>query len=120
MIDPTDQFLELVKGIVGKAFLAWPRKTPSAPYAILDIVSRTPEIVDADGSEVAVRLTYTVGILAPKPSEARELAGRVVDTFAAYNFHTSGFSGIYEDPNNLYRVNVTLQGVVDRRGATFR
>lgn len=120
MIDPTDQFLEIVKGVVGRAYLAWPRKAPSAPYAILDVVSRVPEIIDRDGSEVAVRITYTVGILAPKPSTARELAGGIVDAFAPYSFHTAGFSGIYEDPNQLYRVNVTLQGVVDRRGATFR
>lgn len=120
MIDPTDQFVELVKGIVGRAYLAWPQKAPAAPYAIVDLVGRTPEIIDADGSEIAVRFTYTVGILAPKPSKARELAGEVVDAFATYSFHTTGFSGIYEDPNSLYRVNVTLQGVVDRRGNTFR
>lgn len=119
MIDPTDQYLAIIKSVVGKAYLAWPKKAPAAPYAIMDMVGRTPVQTAPDGSEVATRLTYTIGVLASTPSKARDLAGQVADALAAYALQTSGWTGAYEDPNHLYRVNVTVSGIIDRRGSTF-
>lgn len=119
MIDITDQIIGIAREIVGNAYRAWPQKAPKGPYAIIDWAGRSVEQVDADGSEVIVRLTYTIGVLAPKPSQASDLLAEVVDRMALYNFHTVGMTSVYEDPSKLYRANATIDGAVDRRGATF-
>lgn len=122
MIDVTDQLIEVVGGIVGPTYRTWPQKAPArgTPYAVVDMVARVPEVIDADGSEIIVRLTYAVYIFASKPSQAADLAGEVVDAMAGLSFHTAGYSDTFEDPSKLYRVNLTLDGAVDRRGQSYR
>lgn len=118
-IDITEQVVGIVSGAVGKAFIAWPQKVPKAPFAVVDIISRTVELADSEGAEIRVRLAYSVGVLADKPSSARELALKVADAMAAYNFHTTGFTGTYGATNHLYRTNISFSGAVDVRGNTF-
>ncbi len=118
-IDVTEQVVGIIRDAVGNAYMAWPQKVPKAPYAVVDLVSRVSELIDDEGSEVRVRLIYSVGILADKPSSARELSLKVIDAMACYNFHATGFTGTYEAPNHLYRTNLTLSGAVDKRGNTF-
>lgn len=120
MIDPSEQFMEIVRGIVGKCFRAWPRKSPTAPYAIFDTVSRQPESTDGDGSEIAVRYTYSISVFGDTSSQVSDFVSDIIDALAEYNFHTSGYGTTYEDPNHLYRVNVTVSGLIDRRGGTYR
>lgn len=119
MIDPTEHLLQVIKGKIGRAYLAWPQKGPKAPYAVLDMIGRTPEQVGPDGSEVLVRLTYSVGILAETSSSARQCAMDIIGAMAEYNIQSTGFSGIYEEPNHLYRVNLTLDMLMDSRGRSF-
>ncbi|DBA35347.1 TPA_asm: hypothetical protein vir215_00045 [Ventrumvirus gergoviense] len=119
MIDPTDHILAIIKETVGTAYLAWPQRSPKGPYAVIDMIGRTPEQVGPDGSEVLVRLTYSVGILASSPSVARRTAMDVLDALSRYNIQSTGFSGIYEEPNHLYRVNLTIGGLMDTRGRIF-
>lgn len=76
-IDITEQVVGIVGGVVGKAYIAWPQKVPKAPFAVVDIISRTVELADSEGAEIRVRLAYSVGVLADKPSSARELALKV-------------------------------------------
>lgn len=119
-IDITEQVVDLISDAVGKAYMAWPQKVPKAPYAIVDLISRAPELIDNEGAEVRVRFVYSVGVFADRPSAVRELSMRVIDAMALYNFHTTGFTGTFEAPNHLYRTDITLSGAVDRRGDTFR
>lgn len=119
MIDPTEHILSIVKEVVGTAYLAWPQKAPKGPYAVIDMIGRTPEQVGPDGSEILVRLTYSVGILASSPSVAHKTALDVLYALSSYNIQATGFSGIYEEPNYLYRVNLTIGGLMDTRGRVF-
>lgn len=119
MIDITDQLVSVIKGIVGSCTRSWPQKAPKGPFATVDLAGRSVETVADDGSEVVVRLTYTVSIWASKPSVAADLAGEVADALAEYSLHTAGWTPVYEDANHLYRVNVTFQGAIDKRGQTF-
>ena len=119
MIDITEQVIDICRETVGRAYRTWPQTAPPLPYAIVDKVGHSVEQVDADGSEVRVRLTYTIGIMASKPSEAQSISERVGDALALYNFHTTGFTGTYEEPNHFYRTNITVSGAVDRRGNSF-
>lgn len=119
MIDITDQIVDICREVVGKAYRTWPQKSPKDPYAVVSKIGHMVEQADRDGSEVRVRLTYSVSVLAPKPSEAQDLTMLIGDRLAAINFHTTGYSDTYEEPNHLYRANVTVDGAVDRRGDTF-
>lgn len=119
MIDPTEQILAIVREAVGTAYLAWPQTATAPPYAVIDMVGRAPEQVGPDGSEILTRLTYSIGILAPSPSEARKLAMSVLEAMSVYNIHPSGYTGAYEEPNRLYRVNLTIGGLMDTRGRVY-
>ena len=119
MIDITDQVVAVCRETVGRAFRTWPQTAPPIPYAIVDKVGHSVELTDRDGTEIRVRLTYTIGIMASKPSEAQSISERVGDALALYNFHTTGFTGTYEEPNHFYRTNITVSGAVDRRGNSF-
>lgn len=119
-IDITEQVVGIIGDAVGKAYMAWPQKAPKAPFAIVDVISRTAELVDNEGQEVRVRLVYSVAVFADKPSAVRELSMKAIDAMARYNFHSTGFTGTWEASNHLYRTNITLSGAVDKRGDTFR
>ena len=119
MIDITDQVIEICRETVGRAFRTWPQTASPVPYAVVGKVGHNVEQADVDGTEVLVRLTYTIGIMASKPSEAQALSERVGDALALYNFHTTGYSDTYEEPNHFYRANITVSGAVDKRGTTF-
>ena len=77
------------------------------------------ELYDNDGSEVIVRLTYTIGVMADTPSQAESVALSIGEALARYNLHTTGYSDTYEEPNHFYRANITVDGAVDKRGNTF-
>lgn len=119
MIDITDQVVAVCRETVGRAFRTWPQNASPTPYAVVSKIGHNVEQVDADGSEVRVRLTYSIGIMASKPSEAQALTEKVGDAMALLNFHTTGYSDTYEEPNHFYRANITIDGAVDRRGHTF-
>lgn len=118
-INITDQIISICKETVGRAYRAWPQTAPATPYAVVSLIGRNVEQADADGSEIIVRMTFSIGIMADRPSEAEDTAMRVADALATYNFHSTGFSGTYEEPNHFYRTNLTVDGAVDRRGNTF-
>lgn len=119
MIDPTEQILAIVREVVGTAYLAWPQMATAPPYAVIDMIGRAPEQVGPDGSEVLTRITYSIGILASAPSEARRLAMSVLEALSVYNIQSSGYTGVYEEPNRLYRVNLTVGGLMDTRGRVY-
>ena len=77
------------------------------------------ELYDNDGSEVIVRLTYTIGVMADTQSQAESVALSIGEALAKYNLHTTGYSDTYEEPNHFYRANITVDGAVDKRGNTF-
>lgn len=119
MIDMTDQVVSIVRDITGRAYRAWPQKAPQAPYAVISLIGRSVELHDHTGAEVRIRQTFSVSIIASKPSEASAIAGNIIDALAPYNLHNTGYSDTYETPNDLYRVDITVDGALDKRGHTF-
>ena len=119
VINITDQVVDICREVTGRAYRAWPQTAPGTPYAVVSPIGRSVELYDRDGSEVRVRLTFTISVMADKPSKAEEIALAISERMAMINFHTTGYSDTYEEPNHFYRANVTVDGSVDKRGHTF-
>lgn len=119
MITITDQVVDMCRSVVGRAYRAWPQTAPATPYAVVTMVSRSSDLVDHSGAEVIARVTYSIGIMADRPSQAEDLAMAVAESLATINLHITGYSDTYEEPNHFYRANITVDGAVDKRGNTF-
>lgn len=120
MIDIIDQVVDICRETVGRAYRTWPQTAPPVPYAVIGRAGHSAEQVDADGTEIRARLTYTIGIMASKPSEADAISKKIGDALELYNFHQTGCSDTYEEPNHFYRTNITVSGAVDKRGNVFK
>lgn len=119
VINITDQVVDICREVTGRAYRAWPQTASKTPYAVISPIGRTVELYDNDGTEVIVRLTYTIGVMADTPSQAESVALSIGEALARYNLHTTGYSDTYEEPNHFYRANITVDGAVDKRGNTF-
>lgn len=119
VINITDQVVDICREVTGRAYRAWPQTAPGTPYAVVSPIGRSVELYDRDGSEVRVRLTFSISVMADKPSQAEEVALDISERMAKINFHTTGYSDTYEEPNHFYRANLTVDGSVDKRGHTF-
>lgn len=122
MIDVTESIIALartVPGIDGRVYRHNPQKRVADPYIVMSPIGRTVEIVDDDGSEVFVRLTYSLDFYAKSPSQVDSIISHLSDKLATRGFHTTGYTASFEPTNKLYRANVTYDGGVDRRGNTF-
>lgn len=124
MIDIVDDVVAVCKSVEalnGHVYRRWPkvsRKTPM-PACIVSRVGSAPVFTDADGSEVVVRLTYSVDVNAESQEEADGIAEQVVDGLARYNLHRTGFTDFFDDALKVYRVIITVSGTIDKRGNTF-
>lgn len=122
MIDVTESIIALartVPGIGGRVYRHNPQKRIAEPYIVLSPIGRTVEVVDDDGSEILVRLTYSLDFYAKSPSQVDSIISHLSDKLANRGFHTTGYTASFEPTNKLYRANVTYDGGVDRRGNTF-
>ena len=111
--------LSTIDDLNGHVYRAWPQKRPSGTHAIVICMSRQVEDVAHDGSELCVRLTYSVSLFAPDLSRIDTLTEKVVDLLASYNLHASTTGPTLVDASNLYRTAIILSGSVDVRGNTF-
>lgn len=123
MIDITSQVIEVAKripGIDGRAYRTYPQAKVKPPYIVVAPMGHMAELTDGDGSEIHARLTYSIDILATSPSEVDRYLSGLADRLARYNLHLTGQSPMFESSNSTYRVSTTFDGLVDRRGHTFR
>lgn len=121
MIDILGSICDLLDGLdtlKGQVYRAWPQKRPSKTHAIVQCSSRQVEDVAHDGSELVVRLTYTIALFAKDYSTIDSLTAQVVDLMASYNLHANVAGPTLVD-TNLYRTSVILTGSVDVRGNIF-
>jgi len=124
MIDIVDDVVAVCKAVEaldGHVYRRWPKvakKTPM-PACLISRMGASPVFTDADGSEVVVRLTYSIDINAESQEQADGIAEQVADGLARYNLHRTGFTDFYDDALRVYRVILTVTGTVDRRGNTF-
>jgi len=122
MIDVLESIVEIITGIQdfdGRVYRKWPQKKATVPSCLISRISASPLSTDADGQEMAVRFVYSVDVNASTPDQADELAGKVIDALAEYNFHRQGDTDFYDDAMRSYRRILTFMGTVDLRGNTF-
>lgn len=118
MIDVTQFIISQISEVSGlgrRVYRAWPQKAIKGAYAIVQPVGRSVELSDFDGSEIRVRVTYSVDVFASSPSKLDAIVSEVTDRMAFYNFHTTGFTNDFQTGTDQYRANVSYSGSVDRR-----
>lgn len=123
MIDVTPFLITQLSGISGlgkRVYRAWPQKAIKGNYAIIQPVGRSVELCDFDGSEIRVRVTYSVDVFAASPSKLDALVSEITDLLASYNFHTTGFTNDFQSGTEQYRANISYSGSVDRRNHAYK
>lgn len=122
MIDITSQVIEVAKRMPGInwAGRTYPQAKIKPPYIVVAPPYTVPDLTDADGSVIRAHLTYSIDVLATSSSEVDHYLSGLADRLARYNMHLTGQSDLFESSNNTYRISATFDGMVDRRGHTFR
>lgn len=122
MIDITAQICDLldtIPDLKGSVFRAWPQAKLRGTYAVVIRQSRNVDLVDHDGSEVVVRMTFVIYLVSDTVANVDHLEQEATDLLAGFNFHGTASGPILMQASNLYRTAITLSGAVDRRGNTF-
>lgn len=123
MIDITSQIVNIAKrmpGIDGRAYRGYPQAKVVPPYITVEPMGPVPELTDADGSVIQTHLTYSIEILATSREEVDQYLSMLADRLARHNMYPTGQSPAFESSNHTYRTSMTFDGLVDRRGHTFR
>ena len=122
MIDIIQDIFEQINGIEavqGRVYRKWPKTKAKLPSVLISRISAIPTQTDADGSEVAAQLTYSIDINATDADAADAIAEAIGDRLARYNLHRSGDTEFYDDTFRAHRRILTFYAVVDARGNTF-
>ncbi len=122
MIDITESIcdaLENIDSLKGHVYRAWPQTKLRGTFATVFRVSRQPEVIAFDGSEVVTRISYTINLAAPSISELGSLEEQVTDLLASFNLHSTAGGAVYTDIPQVYRTAIMVSGAVDRRGNVF-
>lgn len=121
VIDSIIQTIKTVEDLEGRVYRRWPKVKGGVamPACLVSHISRQPVLTDANGSEIRVRCTYSIDINTKTQNDADSIAEDVIDALAGYNFHTTGYTDIYDEVLGVYRVIMTVSGTVDKRGNTF-
>lgn len=122
MIDIIESICDALDGIEslkGHVYRAWPQTKLRGTFAVVMRISRQPEAIAFDGSELVTRISYTINLAAPTISELDDLEEQVTDLLASYNLHSTAGGAVYNDVPQLYRTAIVVSGAVDCRGNTF-
>lgn len=122
MIDVIQDIFEQVNAIEavhGHVYRKWPKTKAKLPSVLISRISAVPVRTDADGSELAAQLTYSIDVNAADADAADAIAEVIGDRLARYNFHRSGDTEFYDDTFKAHRRILTFYAIVDIRGNTF-
>ena len=122
MIDITESLCSKLDGIdalTGRVYRAWPQAKLRGTFAVVFRISRQPEVIAHDGSEIVTRMSYTINLIAPTLKELDALEATVTDLLASYNLHSTAGGAVYTDIPQLYRTAIVVSGAVDCRGNIF-
>ena len=122
MIDITDDVIGIlseIDGIEGRVYRRWPKTKVRMPAILVSRISGVATLTDADGSEIIANLTYSIDINAEDLKAVDRIASETVDALSMYNMHRTGMTDFYDDFRRVYRVILTFNGTIDKRGNTF-
>lgn len=122
MIDITDSIcakLDGIESLKGRVYRAWPQAKLRGTFAVVFRISRQPEVIAHDGSEIVTRISHTINLAAPTITELDALEAEVTDLLASYNLHSTAGGAVYTDIPQLYRTAIVVSGAVDYRGNIF-
>lgn len=123
MIDIMPQIIRIcgrIPGIDGRVYRGYPQAHVEPPYMVVSPAGNSPELTDSDGSIISAHLAYTIDILARSQEDLDKYRSSLADRLARYNLYMSGLSDTFESSNHTYRISATFDGLVDRRGHTYR
>ncbi len=120
IIDDVIRALSELDSFQGRVYRHWPRKNVATPAALVSRISGTVLLTEADGTEISARVTYSVDIISASQSDLDALAEEAADILARYNLHRTGTADYFDDSHKIYRTVLTVSGIVDKRGNTFR
>lgn len=123
MIDITDQVVAMmgrIPAVGGRAYRQYPQARPRGPYVVVTPTGGVPELTDGEGSAIISHQTFTIDILADSPRGVDHILSAAADRLCRINIHLTGRSPMFEGDTGLFRISATFDGMVDRRGHTFR
>lgn len=122
MIDITDsicKLLETIPELKGHVYRTWPQTKLRGTFATVFRISRQVESSAWDGSELVVRVSFSINLVTDTQERISALEESVTDLMASYNLHSTAAGPTLVDASNLYRQSIVVTGSVDRRGNTF-
>lgn len=119
IIEDICSLLESIGSLKGNVYRTWPQTKLRGTFATVGRISRQPEVVAFDGSEIVTRISYTVNLAAPTLTELDALEEQATDLLASYNLHSTAGGAVFSDIPGIYRTAVVVSGAVDKRGNIF-
>ena len=123
MIHNTTQVQELAsEAIGGKIYLSFPQRKVQrdTPFGVLSLTSSAPITSDRLNGDVIARVTYTMRIFSGSQRGLTDLVDSISDLLGRYKIAILGMSPAYSDPTyGPFRILI-LEGILDRRGNTFK
>ena len=111
--------LEAIDALKGRVYRAWPQKPVKGTAALVVRLSRQVETVAWDGSELAVRSTYSINLLGESLEALDALEEQVTDAMASMNLHATSAGPYLVESTNLYRISIIVSGGMDIRGNVY-
>lgn len=122
MIDEANQIREIVDGVRSasvKCYMRFPEKEPTGSYAVLSLVSSTPEYSE-HGTEYITTYEYVLHLFIEGSRwDALQVVEELSATFSAYRIRRRGVSDGYSDSQKRVYMVMDLSETIDSRGNTY-
>lgn len=121
MIRNTDQMIAIAKQMPdfeGRVYRDYPEAFPGSPLCTISVISTTADLV-IGGEEIVTSITYSVDVFADSPDDAEDIMSELIDLYTAYNIVRVGGSSGFDSDCALYRANISLRAMLDKRGASY-
>ena len=103
-----------------RVFRAYPQLCDRMePFAVVEKSTRTPEMIDDDGNEIIVALTYTVSVFDYTPEDVDNRVSELTDIYNRVHIQNIGNVRGFQLSNGMYSSQITISMKVDSRGYIY-
>ena len=123
MIEIIDDIVDATKQVSafgGRVYRAYPQLTDRMdPFAVVEKGTHVPDLMDDEGNEIIVILTYTIAVFDFTPEVVDDDVAELTSIYNNLHIQNTGSIRGYQLSNGMYSSQVTISCKVDRRGFVY-